>query len=164
MGHCRITWQLQHGLPPGIQIKCQAAPCCPQFVFSRRQDAKLVSALANGQRLPVFPGTERGHPSFEVQVAIPPGQSGELSFQPFRTDVSGCTARSDSAVGGHCHSRSIGARMLGISRRRTKRSRHVRFRSVCCYPHLGAVPKLRTVYFRRSRRRQTKRARRDNQR
>ncbi len=35
--------------------------------------AKLVSALANGQRVPVFTGTERGHPSFEVQVAIPPG-------------------------------------------------------------------------------------------
>jgi hypothetical protein len=43
-------------------------------------DAKLVSSLANGQRVPVFTETERGHPSFEVQVAIPPGQSGELSY------------------------------------------------------------------------------------
>src|SRR5262249_47988861 len=42
--------------------------------------AKLSSALANGQRMPVFTDTERGHPSFEVQVAISPGQSGELSF------------------------------------------------------------------------------------
>jgi Protein of unknown function (DUF4012) len=42
--------------------------------------AALQSALANGQRVPVFRGTERGHPSFEVQVAIPPGQSGELTF------------------------------------------------------------------------------------
>jgi hypothetical protein len=42
--------------------------------------ATLVSALADGQRVTVFPGTERGHPSFEVQVAIPPGKSGELSF------------------------------------------------------------------------------------
>ena len=30
--------------------------------------------------VPAFTGTERGHPSFEVQVAIPPGQSGELGF------------------------------------------------------------------------------------
>jgi hypothetical protein len=43
-------------------------------------DATVASVLANGQRVPVFTGTERGHPSFEVQVAIPPGQSGELSF------------------------------------------------------------------------------------
>jgi hypothetical protein len=42
--------------------------------------ATLRSALANGQRVPVFPDTERDHPSFEVQVAIPPGQSGELTF------------------------------------------------------------------------------------
>jgi hypothetical protein len=43
-------------------------------------DATLVSAIANGQRVPVFTRTERDHPSFEIQVAIPPGQSGELSF------------------------------------------------------------------------------------
>ena len=42
--------------------------------------AKLVSVIADGQRVPVFAGTERGHPSFEVQVAIPPGKSGKLSF------------------------------------------------------------------------------------
>jgi len=42
--------------------------------------AILTSALANGQRVPVFRATEVGHPTFEVQVAIPPGQSGELTF------------------------------------------------------------------------------------
>jgi hypothetical protein len=42
--------------------------------------AILTSALANGQRVPVFRDTERGHPTFEVQVAIPPGQSGGLTF------------------------------------------------------------------------------------
>lgn len=44
------------------------------------KNASLVSALANGERLPVFTGNERGHPSFEIQVLIPPGKSGELSF------------------------------------------------------------------------------------
>jgi hypothetical protein len=43
--------------------------------------ATLVSALVDGQQVPVFSGTERGHPSFEVQLGIPPGQSGELSFR-----------------------------------------------------------------------------------
>jgi hypothetical protein len=42
--------------------------------------ARLVSALADGQRVPVFAGTERGHPVFEVQVAISPGKSGRLAF------------------------------------------------------------------------------------
>ena len=42
--------------------------------------AKLKGAVANGQKLPVFAGTDRGHPVFEVQVAIPRGQSVELKF------------------------------------------------------------------------------------
>ena len=42
--------------------------------------ATLRSALSNGQRVPVFRGTERGHPTFEIQVAIPAGKSGELTF------------------------------------------------------------------------------------
>jgi hypothetical protein len=42
--------------------------------------AVLKSALANGQRVPVIRGTELGHPTFEVQVAIPPGKSGELTI------------------------------------------------------------------------------------
>lgn len=43
--------------------------------------ATLVSALVNGQQVPVFSSTERGHPSYEVQLGIPPGESGELSFR-----------------------------------------------------------------------------------
>jgi hypothetical protein len=42
--------------------------------------ATLASAFANEQRVSSFRGTERGHPTFEVQVAIPPGQSGVLTF------------------------------------------------------------------------------------
>ena len=44
------------------------------------KDATLTSVLADGQKVPVFTGNERGHPTFEVQVFIPPGQSGELTF------------------------------------------------------------------------------------
>jgi hypothetical protein len=42
--------------------------------------ATLKSAFANNQRVPVFQGVERGHPTFEVQVAIPAGKSGDLVF------------------------------------------------------------------------------------
>jgi hypothetical protein len=42
--------------------------------------AKLISVLSNGQRIPAFQELERGHPSFVVQVAIPPGKSGELTY------------------------------------------------------------------------------------
>jgi hypothetical protein len=44
-------------------------------------DAKLVGAVANGEPIQVFTEKERGHPSFEAQVAIPRGQSGELLFR-----------------------------------------------------------------------------------
>jgi Protein of unknown function (DUF4012) len=43
--------------------------------------AKLISATTNGTRVPAFQVTERGHPSFVVQVSIPPGKSGELTFR-----------------------------------------------------------------------------------
>lgn len=42
---------------------------------------KILSAFSNGERIPVFTGIERGHPTFEIQVAIPPRQSGELVFR-----------------------------------------------------------------------------------
>ncbi|WP_319435030.1 DUF4012 domain-containing protein [Mycobacterium sp. RTGN5] len=43
--------------------------------------ADVISVLANGKRTRVFGSTERGHPSFESQVAIPPGQTVELIFR-----------------------------------------------------------------------------------
>ncbi|KWX57719.1 hypothetical protein ASJ79_10700 [Mycobacterium sp. NAZ190054] len=44
-------------------------------------NASMVSVLANGERIPFTQSSERGHPTYEVQVLIPPGQSGELSFR-----------------------------------------------------------------------------------
>jgi len=68
------------GLPPQIPINVARGTMLSSVRLLATTGATLVSALADGQRVPVFPGTERGHPSFEAQVAIPPGQSGELSF------------------------------------------------------------------------------------
>nr|WP_221218910.1 MULTISPECIES: DUF4012 domain-containing protein [unclassified Mycolicibacterium] len=43
--------------------------------------ADVISVLANGKRTRVFGAMERGHPSFESQVAIPPGKTVELIFR-----------------------------------------------------------------------------------
>lgn len=43
--------------------------------------AKLESVLSNGLRVPVWSTTERNHPTFEVQLAIPPGATAELTFR-----------------------------------------------------------------------------------
>jgi len=45
------------------------------------KDAKLTSITSGGKPVPAIVHEERGHPTFEVQVAIPPGQSGELVFR-----------------------------------------------------------------------------------
>jgi hypothetical protein len=43
--------------------------------------ATLESVLSNGLRAPTFVSTERNHPSFEVQLAIPPGETAELTYR-----------------------------------------------------------------------------------
>ncbi len=45
------------------------------------KDAQIISALVNGKRISVYGGTERGHPSFEAQIAIDPGKTAELTFR-----------------------------------------------------------------------------------
>lgn len=42
--------------------------------------ATLKGAIANGQKIPVFIGSDRGHPVFEVQVAIPRGDTVDVKF------------------------------------------------------------------------------------
>ena len=69
------------GLQPQIPITVPSGTMLTSVRLIATNGAKLVSVLANGQRIPAFTNTERGHPSFEVQVAIPPGQSGELTFR-----------------------------------------------------------------------------------
>jgi hypothetical protein len=43
--------------------------------------ANVISVLINGKTTPVFRQTERGHPSFEADVSIPPGKTAELTFR-----------------------------------------------------------------------------------
>lgn len=68
------------GLIPELPISFPDGTMLTSVRLIATKDAKIVSSLANGQRVPVVTRTERGHPVFEAQVVIPPGQSGELSF------------------------------------------------------------------------------------
>ena len=45
------------------------------------QGAELKGVTSGGKAVSAVVHTERGHPTFEVQVVIPPGQSGELVFR-----------------------------------------------------------------------------------
>jgi len=42
--------------------------------------SKLVGAVVDGRKARVFPGSERGHPTYEVQLAIPPEKTFEVKF------------------------------------------------------------------------------------
>lgn len=51
--------------------------------------AEISSAILNGERVPVIKYTERGHPVFEVQVIITPGQTADIMFQLSEPTVPG---------------------------------------------------------------------------
>ncbi|EID16746.1 DUF4012 domain-containing protein [Mycolicibacterium phlei] len=59
-------------MPPGTNVTSVS--------LIATQGAKIRGAVANGKKVPVFTGSDRGHPVFEVQVAIPRGQSVEVKF------------------------------------------------------------------------------------
>jgi len=53
------------------------------------KDAKLIGVVANDTRIRVFGASERNHPSFEAQVAIPPGKTAVLTFRLSEPTVEG---------------------------------------------------------------------------
>lgn len=69
------------GVNPDLPINVPSGTMLTSVRLLGTSGANLVSVLSNGERVSAFTGTERGHPTFEVQVVIPPGQSGELSFR-----------------------------------------------------------------------------------
>jgi hypothetical protein len=49
----------------------------------------LAGAFINGTKVPVFRGLERGHPTFEVQMAVMPQKTVELKFELSEPTVPG---------------------------------------------------------------------------
>ncbi|WP_395308250.1 DUF4012 domain-containing protein [Mycobacterium sp. AMU20-3851] len=69
------------GLSPEIPVELPSGTMVTSVRLLGTAGAKLESALSNGEKVAVITGKERNHPTFEIQVAIPPGQSGELTFR-----------------------------------------------------------------------------------
>lgn len=68
------------GLSPNVNLKIPKGSMLTSVRLIATKDAQIQTVFANGQLAPVFTGMERGHPTFEIQVVIPPRQSGVLTF------------------------------------------------------------------------------------
>jgi hypothetical protein len=69
------------GLAAGLPIKVPTGTMVSSVRVIATKGARLMSVTSNGERTLATQHVDNGHPSFEVQVAIPPGTSGELIFR-----------------------------------------------------------------------------------
>jgi len=69
------------GLAKEIQLSAPSGTMVSSVRVLTTKGAKLLSATSNGEPTTAIAYVENGRPSFEIQVAIPPGQSGELIFR-----------------------------------------------------------------------------------
>ncbi|ORA46319.1 hypothetical protein BST22_22220 [Mycolicibacterium chubuense] len=69
------------GLSPNLQVEFPRGTNVTSLRLFATKDAKLSAAILNGERVPAILSTERGHPVFEVQLVIPPGQTANVDFQ-----------------------------------------------------------------------------------
>ncbi|WP_430522689.1 DUF4012 domain-containing protein [Mycolicibacterium poriferae] len=77
------------GLSPELLIAVPKGTNITSVRLFATKGAELSSAILNGERVPAIINTERGHPVYEVQVIIPPGQSAEVSFHLSEPTVPG---------------------------------------------------------------------------
>jgi hypothetical protein len=69
------------GLAPGTPLKVPNGTMVSAVRVFATKGATLMSVTSNGERTSAVTRSENGRPTFEVQVAIPPGQSGQLTFR-----------------------------------------------------------------------------------
>jgi len=69
------------GLVPGLPLKVPKGTMVTSVRLLATKGAKLLGVTSSGKQLPAVIKMERDRPTFEVQVVIPPGQSGELNFR-----------------------------------------------------------------------------------
>ena len=69
------------GLSPELLIAVPKGTNITSVRLFATKGSELSAAILNGERVPAIINTELGHPVFEVQVIIPPGQSADVSFQ-----------------------------------------------------------------------------------
>ena len=69
------------GLDPKLPLKVPPGTMVTSVRLVATEGARLLAVTSGGKSVPAVAHQERGHPTFEVQVVIPPGQSGELVFR-----------------------------------------------------------------------------------
>jgi hypothetical protein len=69
------------GLAPEIRLNAPPGTMVTSVRVLATKGARLLGVTSDGKRASAIVHSENGRPSYEVQVAIPPGQSGELSFR-----------------------------------------------------------------------------------
>jgi hypothetical protein len=77
------------GLPPNLPYRVLKGTSVMSVRLLATDGAELGSTTLNGQRVPAYRGMERGHPIFEIQLAMPPGQGADLRFQLSEPTVPG---------------------------------------------------------------------------
>ena len=69
------------GLDPKLGLRVPSETMVTSVRLIATAGAKLLGVTSGDKSVPAIGHKERGHPTFEVQVAIPPGQSGDLVFR-----------------------------------------------------------------------------------
>ena len=77
------------GLTSGLPLNVLPGTMVTSVRLIATAGAKLAGVTSGDTSVQAVIHQERGHPSFEVQVAIPPGQSGELIFRLIEPTVQG---------------------------------------------------------------------------
>ena len=77
------------GLAPELLIATPRGTNITSVRLFATRGAELSAAILNGERVPAIINEELGHPVFEVQVIIPPGQSADISYQLSEPTASG---------------------------------------------------------------------------
>nr|WP_048422282.1 DUF4012 domain-containing protein [Mycolicibacterium obuense] len=77
------------GLTPDVSIEVPRGTNITSVRLFATKNANLSAAILNGERVPAIVSSERGHPVFEVQVILPPGQVANINFQLSEPTVKG---------------------------------------------------------------------------
>lgn len=77
------------GFFPGLASSVPRGSMISSVRLLTTTGAQVVSVHVNGQPVQVIGSTERGHPSFEATMAIPPGETATLAFELTEPSVAG---------------------------------------------------------------------------
>ncbi|GAY16517.1 DUF4012 domain-containing protein [Mycobacterium sp. shizuoka-1] len=77
------------GFFPGLAENIPRGAMLTSVRLLATKGAQIISASVNGKKIRVFGAMERGHPSYEAQVAVAPGKTAEVTFRLSEPTVAG---------------------------------------------------------------------------